>query len=295
MVSCSTLLFLLGMHLPQSEARYRPDAPMVTTLRRVLADIQRVQLTKDILSAEYDSLVAEVATIKVSRELGLFRRMKLKRLLRRSEDLSQQIAKLERVIHMHSAASQSRIKPAIVQLESQILAAVPRSSSVLPDSIRVRVAEWLWYRRSMIDFVLGSGGQRLGMSVSRLPVSGSEMEKANLAGDTADRLRRYERDLQFELDRIAFLLQLRAFFDRIERQASDPSWNLVRSWIDPGPVEARLALSGNTLRWRDNLSVRSYLLQVELQAARAAVKEWTFREAYWQEQFANREPDDRID
>ena len=68
-------------------------------------DISTLTQTRKLLQMNYDSLVFEIDGLKQSGEIGFFDRMRLKGLLKKSEDIANQFVKIDNLIKAHEQAN----------------------------------------------------------------------------------------------------------------------------------------------------------------------------------------------
>ncbi len=68
-------------------------------------DISTLTQTRRLLQMNYDSLVFEIDELKQSGEIGFFDRMRLKGLLKKSEDIANQFVKIDNLIKAHEEAN----------------------------------------------------------------------------------------------------------------------------------------------------------------------------------------------
>jgi len=250
-------------------------------LGRILQDIEKIEHTRQRLTTEYDSLVSVISLIKVSRELNFLRRIRLKRLLRSSEDLAVQIGKLNKVHQLQMDILQSRIRPGVGILEKEIEESTAAYEKFRLDSIRSHIIVLLRDRSRMLTILrLVWANDR--MTTTMEPLDGEFEVKANLAFDLSDRLNARMSALDFERHRVQFAIRLRNAYYREAQHTRLPAWSAVRGWIVPWLMDRRLEVSGLFLRANEDLFVRDYKLRTERNAILELQQRWLVRAHEWQ-------------
>ncbi len=250
-------------------------------LNRISQDIEKIDHTRQRLTVEYDSLVGLISAIKVSRELNFLRRMRLKRLLRTSEDLAVQIGRLNKVHQLQLDLLQSRIVPGITLLEREIEESIGAYERSPADSIRYQILEMLRDRSRMLT-MLHSTWATPNMRSNALPVDGEPDVKANFALDLSDRLNARLSAIDFERRRVQFAIRLRNAYFRVAEKIRLPGWSTVRGWVEPLLTDRRLEATGLVLRSNEDLLVRDYKLHAERMAIQEMRQRWLTRAHEWQ-------------
>lgn len=83
-------------------------------------DISTLTQTRKLLQMNYDSLVFEIDGLKQSGEIGFFDRMRLKGLLKKSEDIANQFVKIDNLIKAHEQANTQKRWNLIELMEKEI-------------------------------------------------------------------------------------------------------------------------------------------------------------------------------
>ncbi len=259
-------------------------------LNRISNDIEKIQHTRQRLTQEYDSLVGVISRIKVSRELNFLRRMRLKRLLRLSEETAVQIGRLNKVQQLQVDMLAQRVRPAIVLMENEIEERIASYRAGENDTLRAQIVLMLKERARMLHMLKPTYTQ--GRTTSRdTPGDGEYAMKADFALDLADRMNRRIDAIDFELGRVHFGLRLRNAYLRQSADENLPAWKTIRGWMDPWLTDRRLEFSGYDMRSGDDLLVREYKLRVERDAILEQRYLWHHRALVWQ-QAAESQPDE---
>lgn len=250
-------------------------------LNRISSDIEKIQHTRQRLTQEYDSLVGVISRIKVSRELDFLRRMRLKRLLRLSEEMAVQIGKLNTIHKLQMEMLVLRIRPAIVLMENEIEERMAWYRTKRNDTLRTPIILMLRERARMLRMLKPAPAYGR-IAPQDIPADGEYAVRADFAQDLSDRLARRIESIDFELGRIQFALRLRNAYLREAENSALPPWKSVRGWMDPWLTDRSLELSGFQLRSGDDLLVREYKLRAERNAILEHRHRWQNRALTWQ-------------
>lgn len=259
-------------------------------LNRVSNDIEKIKHTRQRLTQEYDSLVGVISRIKVSRELNFLRRMRLKRLLRLSEETAVQIGRLNKVQQLQMDMLAQRVRPAIALMENEIEERMASYHAGKNDTLRAQIILMLKERARMLH-MLKPTYTPVRTTSRDISGDGEYAMKADFARDLADRMNRRIEAIDFELGRVHFGLRLRSVYLRMSEDENLPAWKMIRGWVDPWLTDRRLEFSGFFLRSGDDLLVREYKLRVERDAILEQRYLWHHRALVWQ-QAAESDPDE---
>lgn len=83
-------------------------------------DIATFTKTRKFLKMNYDSLVYAVDQLKQNGNVGFFDRMKLKSMLKESEDIANQIVKIDNLVKAHEEANKQKTRSLIELMEKEI-------------------------------------------------------------------------------------------------------------------------------------------------------------------------------
>lgn len=89
-------------------------------LGKARQEMERLVGSRRVLAAQYDSMIVDVIDLKQRKDLGFFEKIRLKNLLKESEDLAQQLVSMDRVVAGKRAEHQSRIDQLLVLMDGEI-------------------------------------------------------------------------------------------------------------------------------------------------------------------------------
>ncbi len=102
------------------------SSPTISGLKAYLEksrqDLTALAKTKYYLMAEYDSNVILISQLKEKKELGFFERIQLKSLLKQSEDISQQMVKIDKLTLAHYDTNKEKLEQLVRLMEDEIRA-----------------------------------------------------------------------------------------------------------------------------------------------------------------------------
>jgi hypothetical protein len=164
-------------------------------------DVITLRQTKRLLSIEYDSMVVEILRLKGKKEVGFFDRIELKGLMKDCEDISQQFAKMDKLLAAHRDAESSKIEELVGLMDDEIMFELMQyqksrktkeESSFSEEQLRAMLAEKLDYRNRLNDTL----SLRLA-SVKTNRNDDDELltQKADFLMDQQDKLLKYMNDL----------------------------------------------------------------------------------------------------
>jgi hypothetical protein len=122
------LLLLNGLGMANLFSQATPsayDLPSVHDIELLLEKSRQEVLTlmeaRKALSQESDSLLADITKLKQKKEVGLFDRMQLKKLLKDGEDFAQQFTRIDRLIEAHKETDRSKVEALVDTMNEEIL------------------------------------------------------------------------------------------------------------------------------------------------------------------------------
>ncbi len=251
-------------------------------LEKSRQNITTLTQTRKLLAMNYDSLVFDIDLLKQSNDLGFFDRMRLKNMLKESEDIAQQFVKIDNMLKAHEQANHQKTVDMVQRMEREIQDSIRiLYSRLMPgsDSYRERLlklgrmlSEWNSYHIFRM--------KKFSLPVTEIRIVKDDapealFQKSDYLLDQADRLSQYVE----ELDRVIGSLSVqnnmkRLCLDLVDRVKNDPSLRAQFQSYFPDSILAfqRLPLSKSLVSPFDGYETLVERLTFEREAALSRIK-----------------------
>lgn len=176
------------------------------TLDRQYTELVSLQHEKTKLVQDYDSSVYQISQIKQGKEQGFFDRVKLKNLLKESEDLSRRIIQVDRQIMSRQESIRNVIDKMIPLMEIDIMETIKaleklsgEDRSAISNRLQAMISEKMEYQSYLAEPLRA---QLKDVRYQRSDDPELLMHKSDFLLDQADKLQRYVALLDEHIDRM---------------------------------------------------------------------------------------------